>query len=1074
MHEARFFTTTEVLNDRHLLESMNKEATVRELASPSDDAPLVDEITEVQMKEIKEASKRLSFSSVPKDDQNETKNRKLKAAQKKNDSLVDVYLRLRPKIDGSAGVETLTPSTSREVIARAPQGGHAYQMGERETKFTFSHVFQTKTLQTDIYDRVSRPLVKSVLMGKQALLFAYGMTNAGKTYTIQGTKSNPGVLPRALGEIFKAIEDVGPEDESVGTKVTVSYLEIYNEKIYDLLAPPPKNSWETRKPLSLKEIRGRVVVQGLRKKIVSETSEALSTAEEGLQNRAVAETVLNSDSSRSHSIFTIYIHGLKGSSKRPGRYSIVDLAGSERSDRTKATGSRAREANKINSSLMHLIHCIRQMRWNQTHSNSQRIVPFRETRLTRLFQESFVGSRAGKIAMVVNASTEAGDFDETLHVLKNASLARSVCITKKSKVNSWRSMASMQKYGLDGRRRKRAAEKSTEDLQADSNKLRKRSNDKVVVNNNGKGASKAAAPPAPSVAIPLPAIPDEDQINALAEKDTKISELNAEVSSLRDEIAAVETELRWEIAQEFEVRFNKAQEDFSERHERMVKSMEEKYKRKLSLARMSDIGNGRDSGAGYDEDEIECMDDQIAECEEEMTRMREQHASDISKLKEAHEVVLQESRRKIDQMENSLTSTKTSMADSGMLKTKLQLAMQDVLHKDKELKSAKTEIQSLESTIKRLHEAVKVSSSEAEEEIKSIVLEKENVIQSQKGKIDALENQVKFSTEHQQKMLDEEKKKNAQLASQLSQFQAKASEMQKVLEAARNEGESSSKLAQDKHEKEMESLMEEIETTTGEKEAFENKYQVCCMELKAAREEVEELQSSQKMAVDELSKQLTVAKNSKLEIEANHNSHLNSETRSLQNELEIQRQSVKALQSQLLEENENFIDTTKEKDTEIANYETKLKESQDMNVALEAELRASQDKNNHLTDRMKELTELRAFNDKHKKHDSENDKATPVPKKTPRRRKKLSDINPDSNILQTGDNETHKRETPAKSSSKKPKSNAKQFARTVKGSFRGFKSLLSRSATKASPSQPEAPIARRTRSSRRGSVVDRL
>ena len=205
----------------------------------------------------------------------------------------------------------------------------------------------------------------------------------------------------------------------------------------------------------------RRVPKGLRKKIVSETSEALSTAEEGLQNRAVAETVLNSDSSRSHSIFTIYIHGLKGSSKRPGRYSIVDLAGSERSDRTKATGSRAREANKINSSLMHLIHCIRQMRWNQTHSNSQRIVPFRETRLTRLFQESFVGSRAGKIAMVVNASTEAGDFDETLHVLKNASLARSVCITKKSKVNSWRSMASMQKYGLDGRRRKRAAEKSS-------------------------------------------------------------------------------------------------------------------------------------------------------------------------------------------------------------------------------------------------------------------------------------------------------------------------------------------------------------------------------------------------------------------------------------------------------------------------------------------------------------------------------------------------------------------------------------------------------------------------------------
>ena len=259
-----------------MLGSMSKEESVAELASPSDDAPLVDEITEVQMDGIKEASKRLPFSSIPK----ETKqvNEETIPRQKKDDSLVDVYLRLRPKMDSSESAETLTPSSTREVVARAPKGGHAYQMGERETKFTFSHVFKTNTQQEDIYDRVSRPLVKNVLTGNQALLFAYGMTNAGKTYTIQGTKSNPGVLPRALTEIFKAVCSKEPEDEQVGIKVSVSYLEIYNEKIYDLLAPPPKNSWETRKPLSLKEIRGRVVVQGLRKKVVTDTSEALSTA----------------------------------------------------------------------------------------------------------------------------------------------------------------------------------------------------------------------------------------------------------------------------------------------------------------------------------------------------------------------------------------------------------------------------------------------------------------------------------------------------------------------------------------------------------------------------------------------------------------------------------------------------------------------------------------------------------------------------------------------------------------------------------------------------------------------------
>ena len=98
------------------------------------------------------------------------------------------------------------------------------------------------------------------------------------------------------------------------------------------------------------------------------------------------------------------------------------------------------------------------------------------------------------------------------------------------------------------------------------------------------------------------------------------------------------------------------------------------------------------------------MDDQIAECEEEMTRMRAQHATDIAKLQEAHEVVLQESRRKINQMQSSLEVAKLSSADSGMLKTKLQLAMQDVLHKDKDNKSAREEILRLNAKVKELQD----------------------------------------------------------------------------------------------------------------------------------------------------------------------------------------------------------------------------------------------------------------------------------------------------------------------------------------------------------------------------------
>ena len=1105
---------------------------------------------------LKEASKRLSFSTGAVVDKKESE---------KSNNLVDVFLRLRPKT-GEETKETLIPVAEDEIVAYAPSKSHGFKMGERETKFTFSKVFPMQTKQGDIFDTVGTPLVANVLRGEHSLLFAYGITNAGKTYTIQGNSENPGILPRALQNIFSRAGSVESEDGEIS--ISVSYLEIYNERIYDLFAEPPRNKWETRKVLGLKEVKGRVVVNGLKKLRVNNATEALQRAQEGLQNRAVAETSLNADSSRSHSIFTIYVHGLKGN-KRPGRYSIVDLAGSERGDRTNARGSRANEANKINSSLMHLIHCVRQMRWNQTHPNAQRIVPFRETRLTRLFQESFVGNRSGKIVMIVNASTEADDFDETLHVLKNASLARSVCVTKKSKVNSWRSMASIQKYGLDGRRRKRPAENAEEGAEKDGKRKKKSLEQNApCATSSAENITTHVPPPAPSIAAPMPQIPNEEDLRVIAEKDSLIAELRNQITSLQFELVSTESEIRDEMAQDFQDRLEAVEEECRERHERQIKSLEEKYRRKLSLARMSDIGQGRESHAGNNDDELECLDDQIAECEEEMTRMRERHEADLAKLTSQHDIALKESSDKIERLEQDALFKKTTQSSEvGTLKTQLQLAMQDVAHKVQAMKEAQEHLATVETENAQLRareEDLKQMLHSSNKSIERMAQEHKTQIEHLTAAQRDMEAKLVEHSKHAETMSEKQstiaelKFNHDQVLTQLADLKSKCSNMEKEntvlkqeldemrvkLTLANNEKEEAGLALQSVVEEEkmvaneLQNIKAQLETEKKERSEFESaekaRFDSCVAEkdqeikdftelLKEVEEtreteraelqaNVESLSTEKALLKSELSKRtveisestkllmdmsktheeeiaslkanLEHVTKSKIAIEENHNMHLSHETKSLQEQLETQQKTVHALHTQLMEENEKFLEVTETKDSAISEYEKRLMASDERIGALEIELKNCHQKITQLKERMKELTELRAFNDKQKIQDVENKSVDVVSKKNSSRRKKLSDINPGT-VINVGsgnpssDSEPQKKSaTPRMSTeSEKSKSNSKQFARTVKGSFRGFKSLLSRSATKPSSlskqNDASPPLARRTRAARRGSQIDR-
>jgi kinesin family protein 20 len=215
-------------------------------------------------------------------------------------------------------------------------------------------------------------------------------------------------------------------------------LEVYNENVYDLLGANVDN----RIPMKIKEENGNVVVKGLREIQIRSLKEAQKILQYGQANRQTAETNVNLDSSRSHSIFNIRLvfqmsrelaNGGSETTELSPKFSIVDLAGSERSSRSQTTGLRLKEASNINVSLMTLGRCLEALKWNCDHPNAQpHIVPFRQSKLTRIFQQWFVAQ--SRMVMLVNVSAAAADFDEMTHALRYGAIAKNIVI--RSKVQS--------------------------------------------------------------------------------------------------------------------------------------------------------------------------------------------------------------------------------------------------------------------------------------------------------------------------------------------------------------------------------------------------------------------------------------------------------------------------------------------------------------------------------------------------------------------------------------------------------------------------------------------------------------
>uniref|UniRef100_A0A8C0VFG1 Kinesin family member 13B n=1 Tax=Cyanistes caeruleus TaxID=156563 RepID=A0A8C0VFG1_CYACU len=275
--------------------------------------------------------------------------------------------------------------------------------------------------QDVVFKCLGENILQNAFEGYNACIFAYGQTGSGKSYTMMGTADQPGLIPRLCSGLFERAQKEENEEQSF--KVEVSYMEIYNEKVRDLL--DPKGS---RQSLKVREhsVYGPYV-DGLSKLAVASYKDIESLMSEGNKSRTVAATNMNEESSRSHAVFKIILtHTLYDvqsgtSGEKVGKLSLVDLAGSERATKTGAAGDRLKEGSNINKSLTTLGLVISALADQAAGKNKNKFVPYREF---SFFKDSLGGN--SKTAMVATVSPAADNYDETLSTLRYADRAKNI------------------------------------------------------------------------------------------------------------------------------------------------------------------------------------------------------------------------------------------------------------------------------------------------------------------------------------------------------------------------------------------------------------------------------------------------------------------------------------------------------------------------------------------------------------------------------------------------------------------------------------------------------------------------
>lgn len=409
-----------------------------------------------------------------------SKTRRIQSNEKisPNQDTVHVFCRVRSLQENSTSCYIKLLSETTLSLKADVKSQH------KDYNYVFKQIFSSFANQKEVFNNVALPLLKDLVNGKSGLLFTYGITGSGKTFTLTGDQSNAGIMPRCINTLFNTISDyqarkfliksdkmngfeVQSEKEASeerareikslknyrilkknsgnspfcyendGIKIKdltesnrfaifITYIEIYNNIVYDLLDE------STGKVLQSKAIRkdfqNNMYVNGVVEVEVKSAAETFELFHLGQKRKRMAHTTLNAESSRSHSVFNIRLVQLQqlvqnnqGQQMIPdqnllkvSQLSLVDLAGSERTNRTQNIGMRLKETGSINNSLMSLRACLEILRENQL-TGSNKLVPYRDSRLTFLFKNYFEGE--GQVRMVVCINPSIEDFEENLQVI---------------------------------------------------------------------------------------------------------------------------------------------------------------------------------------------------------------------------------------------------------------------------------------------------------------------------------------------------------------------------------------------------------------------------------------------------------------------------------------------------------------------------------------------------------------------------------------------------------------------------------------------------------------------------------